>query len=350
MNAPSPASTDTLGSIDRRRVLSLVQRHGWNATSFQVLEPGFSYWFQEDACVAFVDTGSAWVAAGVPIAAEERLAAIASAFAADARLHGRRVCFFGTEARFVDGAGAPFSSLRIGEQPVWHPAEWRDALAESRSLREQLRRARAKGVTIRRVEPAELHPGTPLRITVERLVQRWLGSRRMAPMGFVVQLHLFSFLEERRVFVAEKEGEMLGLLATVQVYARNGLFLEDLLRDPQAPNGTAELLVDAAMNDAAEAGMDYATLGMVPLSGDVPQPLRSLRRWTRGLYDFEGLRAFKAKFRPRRWDAVHLTYPEEQSIVATLTDVLAAFARGNLIRFGLETFLHRSTRSVGRRA
>jgi len=27
------------------RVLSLVRRHGWNATSFQVLQPGFRYFF-----------------------------------------------------------------------------------------------------------------------------------------------------------------------------------------------------------------------------------------------------------------------------------------------------------------
>lgn len=331
---------------DRSHVLALVQRHGWNATSFQILEPGFTYWFHDDACVAYVDTGSAWVAAGVPIAAEERLVDVSSAFVAEARRRGRRVCFFGTEARFVEGA--PFSSLRIGEQPVWRPVEWRDALACSRSLREQLRRARAKGVTIRRVEPGELVPGAPLRKAIERLAIRWLESRPMAPMGFLVQLHLFSFLEERRFFVAERHGELQGLLSTVRVYARNGLFLEDLLRDPQAPNGTAELLVDAALCDAASAGMDYATLGMVPLAGDVPRPLRSIRRVARGFYDFEGLRAFKAKLRPRRWDAVYLSHPEDQSALVTLTDVLAAFAGGSLLRFGWETLRRRSAASVVR--
>ena len=53
------------------RVLDLLRQHGWNATSFQVLEPGFEYWFDADACVAYVDTGRAWVAAGAPIEAIE---------------------------------------------------------------------------------------------------------------------------------------------------------------------------------------------------------------------------------------------------------------------------------------
>ncbi|HET6983586.1 MAG TPA: hypothetical protein VFI53_15695, partial [Myxococcaceae bacterium] len=61
---------------ERRRVLAVLRRHGWNATSFQVLEPGFQYWFaDEDACVAYVDTGRSWVAAGAPLTDPARLSA-----------------------------------------------------------------------------------------------------------------------------------------------------------------------------------------------------------------------------------------------------------------------------------
>ena len=89
---------DDLG--ERARVLALLREHGWNSTSFQVLEPGFRYWFDQDACVAYVDTGSAWVVAGAPIAPLERFADIADAFLAAARSAGRRASFFGTEPRF----------------------------------------------------------------------------------------------------------------------------------------------------------------------------------------------------------------------------------------------------------
>ncbi|MGZ6135391.1 MAG: phosphatidylglycerol lysyltransferase domain-containing protein, partial [Myxococcaceae bacterium] len=83
---------------ERRRVLAVLRRHGWNATSFQVLEPGFQYWFaDEDACVAYVDTGSAWVAAGAPLTAPARIGAVGEAFHGRAREAGRRVAFFGVE-------------------------------------------------------------------------------------------------------------------------------------------------------------------------------------------------------------------------------------------------------------
>ncbi len=53
------------------RVLALLRRHGFNTTSFQALEDGLEYWwFDEDA---YADDGGAWVAAGAPIAAEDRV-------------------------------------------------------------------------------------------------------------------------------------------------------------------------------------------------------------------------------------------------------------------------------------
>src|SRR3978361_767283 len=91
------------GVIDRERVLGLLRAHGWNATSFQILEPGFRYWFDgDDACVGYVDTGSAGVAAGPPIAPPERIGEVSRRFAAAAEEVGRRTSWFGTEDRFRD--------------------------------------------------------------------------------------------------------------------------------------------------------------------------------------------------------------------------------------------------------
>lgn len=328
----SPSATD------RDRLLALLKRDGYNATSFQTLGSEFCYAFDgDDACVAYVDTGRAWVVAGAPIASTERMAAVARAFALRARAAGRRVAFFGTESRFTDAVSS--TSLLIGEQPVWDPAGWGSILRSSRSLREQLRRARAKGVTVRRVEPADLEPGAPLRRVVDRLIARWLGARPMAPMGFLVQLEPCSFLRERRCFVAEARGVVVAFLVTVPVYARRGWLVESLLRDGSAPNGTGELLVDAAMRMAAEEGSAYVTLGLAPLAGDVSRGLRVARRWGTGLYDFAGLHAFKAKLRPHHWEPLYLSCPAHQSGLVAVVDTLAAFARGGLLRFGLATLL-----------
>ena len=336
MAEPSPPS-------DVTRVLQLLKQYGWNATSFQVLEPGFRYWFdaEGDACVAYVDTGGAWVAAGAPIAPPERLAEVVSSFEAAAQAEGRRVCFFATEQRFA--SAVPVEVMPIGEQPMWDPLRWEETVRSSRSLREQLRRARARGVTVRRVSPEELgHPEHPTRRAVDRLLARWLASRRMAPMGFLVQMSPYAFAEERRAFVGELNGEVVCFLSAAPVFAREGWLLQHIIRDPRAPNGSTELMVDAAMRAAVEEGRRYVTLGLAPLSGEVGPWLRAARAWGAALFDFEGLRAFKAKLRPHAWDPIHLAWPPSSGSLWPVFDALRAFARGSFVRFGFVTLMRRA--------
>ncbi|HET9625472.1 MAG TPA: phosphatidylglycerol lysyltransferase domain-containing protein [Kofleriaceae bacterium] len=326
------------GVTDRERVLGLLKRHGWNSTSFQILEPGFRYWFDgDDACVGYVDTGAAWVAAGAPVAAPQACSDVTARFVAAARAAGRRVCCFATEARFHDAAG--WAAMRVGDQPIWVPDDWPAVVKKSRSLKEQLRRATAKGVTVRQLAPAELAPGQPIRGALDGLIARWLASRTIAPMGFLVQVDPFTFPEERRYFVAERDGTVVGFLCVIPIYARPGWFFEDFLRDPNAPNGTVELLVDAGMRAAVSEKIPYVTLGLVPLSGEISPWLRAARRWGKSLYDFDGLRAFKAKLKPRAWDPIFLAYPRAETGFVAMFDTLSAFARGGLLRFGLETLL-----------
>jgi phosphatidylglycerol lysyltransferase len=326
----------------RRRALELLRGHGWATVSFQLLEADFEYWFDgDDAFVAYVDTGGAWVAGGPPIAPPERLLEVTHDFIAAARAAGRRASFFACEQRFVDAVGGP--SLRIGEQPVWDPREWDAVLADAgaSSLRYQLRRAGKKGVIVREVTAAEIaDPASPVHRAVESLAAAWMAGRGMAPMRFLVQLEPLTFAEERVLFVATRGDEIVGFLSAVPVYARRRLFVEDLLRAPHAPNGTIELLVDAAMRAAHARDDAGVTLGLAPLAGDVAPLLRLARSVSSPLYDFRGLHAFKSRLRPRTWEPVYLCAPGSSTMVA-LHDGLAAFAGGSLVRFGVATLVRR---------
>ena len=321
--------------MDRRaRLLELLRRHGWNATSFQALEPAFDYWFDgSGAAVAFFDTGGAWVVAGPPVAASEDLGGTAARFARHARNLGKRVAFFAVEERFLRAIG--MRAVPIGQQPRWNPQTWSERHRGHRSLREQLRRARAKGLVVERF-PGETIAA--IRPQVERLIGRWLRARAMPPMAFLVELSPFLFAEERRYYGARIGEELQGLLVAVPVYRRDGWFFEDLLRDPTAPNGTAESLVNAAMLDVAADGATFVTLGLAPLAGDARWQ-RLVRRAMEGFYNFEGLRAFKAKLRPDAWDPIYLAWPGDQSAAVAVFDALDAFAGGKIIRFASRSLL-----------
>ena len=317
----------------RARAFELTRRHGRDSVSFQGLESGYRYFFDgDDAVVAFVDTGGAWVAAGSPIAPVDRIADVATRFADAAAAQSRRACFFAAEQPLAD-TGVP--SLLVGEQPVWSAARWDEVLRGASSLRYQLRRARSKGVSVRRVESDELAPGARLRDSLDELGRHWQATHRMPPMQFLVQLEPLTFASERMLFVAERDGVLVGLASAIPVYARRRMFLEDLVRAPSAPNGTPELLVDAVMRTWA----GEVTLGLAPLAGDVARWLR-IARWAGGaLYDFDGLRAFKAKLRPHAWEPVYLC--SHYSRIVALRDSLRAFAGGSLVGFATRSLFRR---------
>jgi lysylphosphatidylglycerol synthetase-like protein (DUF2156 family) len=322
-----------LAHAPRARALELLRRHGRDTVSFQVLEAGYRYFFDgDDALVAFVDTGGAWVAAGGPVAPAARVAEVAERFAEAAIAQSRRACFFAAEQTH----GLP--ALQIGEQPVWTAARWDEVLAGSSSLRYQLRRARAKGVAVRRLAPSELASGARLRVAFDELGRRWQDLHRLPPMRFLVQLEPLTFASERLLYVAERAGEPVAFASAIPVYARGRRFLEDLVRAPDAPNGTAELLVDAVMRDAGEPEV---TLGLAPLAGEVAGWLR-LARWVGGgLYDFDGLRRFKAKLKPHAWEPVYLCAAPGGSPLLALRDSLRAFAGGSLVGFATRSLLGR---------
>jgi len=319
---------------DREHVLELLRQHGWNATSFQSLEPEFRYWFDgDDAAVAYFDTGGAWVVAGPPIAEESRLGETARRFVRHAKTRGKRVSFFAVEERFL--RAIEMRSIAIGRQPAWDARAWPDRHRGHRRFKEQLRRARAKGVIVDRLDAADVQ-SRPMRFAIEQLIERWRSSRAMPPMTFLVELNPFGFAAERRYYVARIREELKGILVAVPVYQRDGWFFENILRDPRAPNGTTEALVNAAMLDAAASGVSYVTLGLAPLAGE-ERWLRITRAAMQGFYNFEGLYAFKAKLRPDRWDPIYLAWPDGALPAVAVYDALDAFAGGKLVRFGLRS-------------
>ena len=315
-----------------------LRQHGRAAASFQALEPGTAYWRDDEsgAVVAYVDTGSAWVAIAEPLVEPQFAIAATTRFIAAARANHRRACFFACE----DPAALGLPGLVIGEQPWWNPMTWPQTRASHKKLREQLRRARAKGVTVRTVAANELEIGAPLRHAIDAMIESWHASRQMEPMGFLVRVAPFIDPEQHRYFVAERHGVVIGFLSVVPIYKTRGWLGEDLFRNDDAVNGTSEILVDAAMNALAAEGVTELTWGLAPLAGNVSWWLRCARTLGRGLYDFHGLRAWKTRLHPDRWQAVTLAAPRPGPVA--IVDCLRAFANGSLLRFGVATALRRA--------
>ncbi|MBK5186768.1 MAG: hypothetical protein JJD97_00910, partial [Gemmatimonadaceae bacterium] len=60
-------SAESHRDVDRAR--ELVLRYGWNATAYQILNPGFALWFSGagDAVIGYVRRSGVHVVAGAPV-------------------------------------------------------------------------------------------------------------------------------------------------------------------------------------------------------------------------------------------------------------------------------------------
>src|SRR5436190_19340485 len=113
---------------DVARARDLVLAHGWNSTSYQILNPGISRWFssKNDAVTGFTSANSVRVIVGAPVCALADLPRVASEFEQDAAQHRERVCYFAAEARLesIYSDSQDHSKFLLGAQPVWDPANW----------------------------------------------------------------------------------------------------------------------------------------------------------------------------------------------------------------------------------
>lgn len=338
------------------RARDLVYRFGWNTTAYQILNPEIVRWFAPDgeAVVGYVSRHKTRVAAGAPICDAERIGEVVAQFEQAAAGAGELVCWFAAAERLR--AALPdqpsHAALTIGAQPVWDPSHWPEVLAKNRSLRAQLNRARNKGITVSEWSADQASRSAEL----QRCLEEWLNRHPLPTLHFLTEPVTLDRLMDRRIFVAEHKSGLektlqgtedrpetktaVGFLIATPAPARSGWLVEQIARGKEAPNGTPELLVDAAMQALAADGYVYVTLGLVPLTRRVSGApsrlsLRLLLAWARQhgrrFYNFEGLDAFKAKFKPDAWEPLYAISNEPHFRLRTLVAIAAAFSDGPLL-------------------
>lgn len=335
---------------DADGVRDIVRRCGWNVTSWQILNPGFTYWVhpRRDAVVGYVQRCGVRVVGGAPVCADEDLEEVVSAFENDASAEGAGVIYFAAERRIAELACADARRVTfpIGAQPFWDPGALTRAIRGHASLRAQLNRARNKGVTTREV--AELDATTAG--AMQTCLAEWIRQRPLPPLHFLIETETLRDIADRRLFVAELDGIIVGFLVATPVPARGAWLIEQIVRGESAPNGTVELLLDRAAGTLP--GM--ITLGLAPLARRgtpvidraprwVPILLARLRSHGRRYFNFEGLERFKAKFGGASWDVVYASVAPGTGVSRALLAVTTAFSGESLLPFAARTVRRRLT-------
>lgn len=356
-------------SFDPERA-TWVQRHGRCGLSSQLAYLAAVTWRDPlgEGIVVYVIALGVWVAAGPPVGAPEKLAALVNRFVASARASGAQVAFFGLPPNLAAAAGLRW--LRCGEEPVWRAGAWAGA-GRRPELERQLRRAGRLGVRVWASTPLPgpllggagrllaTEPSGPCAAggpyaapcastdgvaaadedarrvaALEALQARWLAGHALAPLQFVARASLRRGVPGAIHFVASAHAAVVGYAVLLPNAPDGTHLLEQLLRDPRAPNGCSEALVDAAMRHvAARAPKARVSLGIVALAGPVAWPLRLARGLGRSLYSSAGLHAFRHKLRPDAVEPLGLAFSAPLGATRALAAVGVAFTGGRPVRF-----------------
>ncbi len=299
-------------------LLRLQTLYGYNPHSLVSIAPGAMLWStpEIDGAIIYGEFGRVWLAAGDPLAPLADMAELARQFAAFAKRKNRMVAFVPTSSEFAH-AGAPrdFVAVKCGASPYFDLQNWNPRGDCAKKMRAGVNQARRAGVEVEMISESV---DAALKKETAQLCLRWLDMRRAATtFGWLIALDPFLHSEHKKYFAARVDGKLVGFLAASPIPRRKAWYLEDVLREPDAPNGTSTLLVFEAFAKLRAEGATLATLGTTPLTtegpddlrGGHPMVLRTLDMASRhlgGFYNFEGLHRFKARFVPSWWESEYI--------------------------------------------
>jgi lysylphosphatidylglycerol synthetase-like protein (DUF2156 family) len=216
------------------------------------------------------------------------------------------------EVEAVEAAG--FRAIQVGAEAMLDPREFTLKGPERANLRYMFNKARRRyGVRCAEVT-AESH-----RDQLEPIYRDWLARRPTGHrMRLLVGTPSFDRPFRRRYFAAfvdaaegpPEAGRAVAFVSLTPGWSDRGFGLDVMARSSEAPAGTMERLLVAAIQQLGEEGVAHFSLGPCPLLETQPMvnpPPWPLRRFNRllfrsrlanRLFPFRNLAFFKAKFAP----------------------------------------------------
>ena len=290
------------------KLIDFVVRYGYEHQAFVSLYGGMEVWFASapEAAVVYRCLGNVAIVSAAPLTARENLAAATRQFLAFCKAQKLDCLMVPIGPEFATIAKeCGMGLLGIGQSGYFQLPDWKPKGDKCKKVRAGVNQARGAGVSIERYDPRTSDDGA-LRTEIEQLCQAWIGTREVDALGWLLELDPFLLSEHKRYFLARRAGRLDGLLVCSPIPARQGWYLEDLIRHPAAERGVSELLVVTALEHLGAAGAKLATLGTSPLAGistDGPfKPLSHILKFAYehldSFYHFKDLHRFKAKFAP----------------------------------------------------
>lgn len=272
-----------------------------------------------------------WVALGDPVGDPAEFEALAWAFWDQAHRANCHPIFYEVSARHLSAwVDLGYAVHKIGEEAVVLLPGFSLSGARFKSMRAAMHHHQREGLAFQILRP----PHDPALIAGLRSVSdAWLAGKAGREKRFSVGRFDPGYLDRFDLAVVRREGRILAF-ASILASGDGRHLAVDLMRYlPDEAAGLMDYMFLRLIEHYRDAGGSEFSLGMAPLAGLSERSIG--RTWNRfgrliyrhgsAFYNFEGLRAFKQKFRPE-WRPRYLALPPNLSPLVAMGDVALLIA------------------------
>lgn len=211
-----------------------------------------------------------------------------------------------------------FQSLQIGREPFVDLSNCIPTGKSGKGVRAARNQALRAGVTVEEWSGERILAHPRLKHEMQAMIVQWKARKVLDLGGGLNTVNPFEKMEVRRYFLASSQrGRLEGFLVATPIPGERSFFLEDLVLRNGSARGAGELLTLETMATLAESGAHFASLGVVALTcvkKDSAHRLPPMAEFAlvkipgflSRFYNVAGLETFRKRFKPQRWEQVHL--------------------------------------------
>ncbi|RPE71324.1 phosphatidylglycerol lysyltransferase [Pacificibacter maritimus] len=274
--------------------------------------------------------GQSLVVLSDPLVPKTRYNAVLKALSQAARAKYRMPVIYKCGARMAGFARKSGWKVVPTADEAWVvPAEFTVEGSKRRQLRRVLRKAQDAGISIKeggRVLPLD---------DMDHVAKEW-RSLRGGERGFSMGTYDRDYITCQRVFLAYQDDVLVAFITLHET--RTEMTLDLMRNTQQAPDGTIQMLIVAAIEAAAAYGCPRLSLAAVPWAGkDSNYIISTIRKKFLQKSGAQGLKQFKSAFGPN-WETLYMVAPSGLALVVGAMDILRRVTapprapRGNSMR------------------
>lgn len=288
---------------------------------------------QRTAFIMYGVSGKQWVVMGEPVGESREAEALCWKLKEMAELANARLSVYQVGPAMlplmIDLGLRPF---KIGEEALVDVAAFDLAGKKGYGFRQTLKRFETAQAQFEVIAPEDVDTHMP---ALKAVSDAWLKSKNAREKQYSLGCFKPDYMRLTPVAVVKIEGRIMAFANLWPTEGRTVLTLDLMRYDPASPPSVMEYLFLNLIAYARDNGYGQFSLGLAPLAGLEAKPLSSA--WHKiasviyqlggEVYNFEGLRAYKEKFRPHWEPRYFAIMGQETALGAALMAVVALGAK-----------------------